>query len=100
MVKNSVGNAKKIQSPTSGKTTEKRKAKTTEKGEDDWRFEIKRKPRKADRKNANSTAKQEWYYWVVRVNRETGATVYYGTLDVLDAVDPNRLTKYWRRSGK
>lgn len=49
---------------------------------DDWRFEIKRKPRKAVRKNQGSTAQDGWYYWVVRVNLQTGQTVYYSTLDI------------------
>lgn len=79
-------------------------AKTTEKlrgpDDDDWRFEIKRKSRDAGRKNSGSTAKKEWYYWVIRVRKSDGATVYYGTLDILDAVNPQRLIKYWQRSNK
>lgn len=90
---NSVGRRKIIQSATSGKTTEKQ-----DDDNDDWRFEIKRKKRTAGRKNSGSTAKADWYYWVVRVNKSTGAIVYYGTLDVLDAANPDRLRKYWRRS--
>lgn len=50
---------------------------------DDWRFEIKRKPRNAARKNQGSTAASDYYYWVVRVNEQTRQTVYYGTLDTL-----------------
>jgi hypothetical protein len=50
---------------------------------DGWRFEIKRKPRKATRKNSGSTAGDDWYYWIVRVDESTGKSVYYGTLDVL-----------------
>jgi hypothetical protein len=34
----------------------------------------------------------------VRVHRGSGLVVYYGTLDVLDAADPERLEKYWKRS--
>jgi hypothetical protein len=45
----------------------------------EWRFEVKRKPRKASRKNAGSTAKQDWYYWVIRVHSD-GRRLYYGTL--------------------
>ena len=47
---------------------------------DSWRFELKRKPRKATRKNAGSTALDKWYYWVVRI-RSDGRTMYYGTLE-------------------
>ena len=90
---NSVGKQKIIQSPTSGKRLKK-----SDSDNDDWRFEIKRKKRTAGRKNSGSTAKAEWYYWVVRVNKETGAIVYYGTLDILDSTNPDRLKKYWRRS--
>jgi len=37
---------------------------------------------------------------VIRVRRSDGATLYYGTLDVLDADNPERLQKYWKRSAK
>ena len=96
---NSVVLAEKVQSFSSDKT-----ARTTEKqkreNDDDWRFEIKRKQRKAERKNAGSTAKPSWYYWVIRVRKSDGATLYYGTLDILDANNPQRLAKYWQRSRK
>jgi hypothetical protein len=103
---NSVVFAKKVQSFSSvngRKTTEFPRNKTTEKrddGDDDWRFEIKRKRRSAGRKNSGSTAKDDWYYWVIRIRKRDGATLYYGTLDILDARDPHRLAKYWQRSRK
>lgn len=81
------------------KTTEKQK-RSKDADDDDWRFEIKRKSRDAGRKNSGSTAKKEWYYWVIRVRKSDGATVYYGTLDILDAANPQRLIKYWQRSQK
>lgn len=96
---NSVVLAEEIQSYSREKP-----AKTTKKlrglDDDDWRFEIKRKSRDAGRKNNGSTAKNEWYYWVIRVRKSDGATVYYGTLDILDAANPQRLIKYWQRSNK
>lgn len=49
---------------------------------DNWRFEIKRKPRKATRRNAGSTASDKWYYWLVRVHSD-GTSLYYGALDCL-----------------
>ena len=67
---------------------------------DEWRFEIKRKKRTAGRHYTGSTAREEWYYWVIRIRKRDGATLYYGTLDVLDADDPQRLAKYWQRSAK
>lgn len=51
---------------------------------DNWRFEIKRKPRRATRRNAGSTAEDEWYYWVIRVHSD-GRSLYYGTLDTIAA---------------
>lgn len=99
---NSVVPAKIIQSFLSEKPAE-----TTEKNtrpqpddDDDWRFEIKRKKRTAGRKNTGSTAKDEWYYWAIRVRKSDNTTLYYGTLDVLDADNPQRLAKYWQRSRK
>ena len=59
---------------------------------DNWRFEVKRKPRKATRRYAGSTAGDDWYYWVVRVNSD-GRTHYYGTLDCLG---PELNTKFRR----
>ena len=107
---NSVVPAKIIQSfhsDNQAKTTELSGRKTTEKPkrdhadeDDDWRFEIKRKRRDAGRKNTGSTAKKDYYYWVIRVRKYDGATLYYGTLDVLDADNPQRLAKYWQRSRK
>ena len=99
---NSVVSAEIIQSfqsvkPT--KTTEKPKRQNGDDG-DDWRFEIKRKKRDAGRKNTGSTAKKDYYYWVIRVRKRDGATLYYGTLDVLDERNPRRLEKYWQRSKK
>lgn len=102
--KNSVVSSAEIQSFTpekSNKTTEKQKSKTTEKvddDDDDWRFEIKRKKRTAKRKNSNSTARKDWYYWVIRIRKSDGLILYYGTLDVLDEDNPERLHKYFRRS--
>lgn len=99
---NSVVLAEKIQSFQSvkpAKTTEKRKRQNDD-GGDEWRFEIKRKRRDAGRKNAGSTAKEEWYYWVIRVNTSDGRNVYFGTLDDLDNENPTRLQKYWKRSAK
>lgn len=81
------------------KTTEKTKRKIDD-DDDDWRFEIKRKKRDAGRKNSGSTAKADWYYWVIRIRKSDGASVYYGTLDILDADNPQRLAKYWKRSQK
>lgn len=81
------------------KTTEKSKRKNDD-DDDDWRFEIKRKQRHAGRKNTGSTAKADWYYWVIRIRKSDGANVYYGTLDILDADNPQRLAKYWKRSHK
>lgn len=49
---------------------------------DNWHFEIKRKPRRATRRNAGSTASDDWYYWLVRVHSD-GTSLYYGTLDCL-----------------
>lgn len=46
---------------------------------DNWRFEIKRKPRKAARRNSGSTAGEGWYYWVIRVH-SSGKRLYYGNL--------------------
>lgn len=92
---NSVVLGPKIQSFSSVK-----RPKTTEKPDDDWRFEIKRKARNAGRKNAGSTAKKDYYYWVIRVRKSDGANMYYGTLDVLDETDPRRLERYWRQSRK
>lgn len=94
--------AEKIQSFSSekpAKTTEKPKRRN---GTDDdgWRIEIKRKRRDAGRKNSGSTARAEWYYWVIRIRKSDGEIVYYGTLDVLDATNPRRLEKYWQRSKK
>jgi hypothetical protein len=94
---NSVVLAEKVQSVSRekpAKTTEKQKREN----DDDWRFEIKRKRRDAGRKNTGSTAKASWYYWVIRVRKSDGATLYYGTLDILDADNPQRLAKYWQRS--
>lgn len=92
--------AEKIQSFSSVKPK-----KTTEKlspdfdGDDDsWRFEIKRKRRDAGRKNTGSTAKEDWYYWAIRIRLSDGAIEYYGTLDILDEAHPERLQKYWKRS--
>lgn len=102
--KSSVVSRNKVQSftPTkASKTTEKQKQKTTEKsdeGDDDWRFEIKRKKRTAGRKNAGSTARANWYYWVIRIRKSDGFIMYYGTLDILDEDDPERLHKYFKRS--
>lgn len=95
--KSSVVSTKKVQSFSSGKP-EKTTELSADDLEDEWRFEIKRKQRRAGRKNAGSTAKKNWYYWVVRVHRASGIVIYYGTLDVLDAADPARLEKYWQRS--
>jgi len=94
---NSVGKAKIIQSPTSGKTSEPPTEKNND-DDDDWRFEIKRKKRDAGRKNSGSTAKKDWYYWVIRIRKSDGFIMYYGTLDVLDESNPARLHKYWQRS--
>lgn len=99
--KSSVVQAEIIQSLSSVKpvkTTEKQFRQNDD--DDDWRFEIKRKRRTAGRKNSGSTAKGDWYYWVIRVRRRDGASLYYGTLDVLDADNPQRLQKYWQRSRK
>jgi hypothetical protein len=99
---NSVVSAEIIQSFHSvkpAKTTEKPKRQNSA-SDDEWRFEIKRKRRDAGRKNTGSTARAGWYYWVIRVRRSDGATLYYGTLDVLDADNPERLQKYWKRSAK
>jgi hypothetical protein len=49
---------------------------------DNWRFEIKRKPRRATRRNTGSTASKDWYYWLVRVHSD-GTSLYYGTLNCL-----------------
>lgn len=95
---NSVGSKRIIQSFPSEKSE-----KTTEffdSDSDEWRFEIKRKKRDAGRKNSGSTAKAKWYYWVIRIRKGDGETEYYGTIDVLDAADPERLEKYWKRSKK
>lgn len=92
---NSVVLSPKIQSFSS-----ENRPKTTEKPDDDWRFEIKRKLRTAVRKNTGSTAKKDYYYWVIRVRKSDGANIYYGTLDVLDETDPRRLERYWRQSKK
>lgn len=54
---------------------------------DNWRFEVKRKPRKATRRNAGSTASDDWYYWVIRVHSD-GRRVYYGTLEDIRAAPP------------
>jgi hypothetical protein len=67
---------------------------------DEWRFEIKRKKRTAKERYSGSTARDDWYYWVIRIRKRDGAILYYGTLDVLDADDPQRLAKYWQRSAK
>ncbi len=99
---NSVVSAEIIQSFQSvkpAKTTEKLKRQNEDDG-DEWRFEIKRKKRDAGRKNTGSTAKKDYYYWVIRVRKRDGATLYYGTLDVLDERNPRRLEKYWQRSKK
>lgn len=99
---NSVVSAEIIQSFQSvkpAKTTEKLKRQNEDDG-DEWRFEIKRKRRDAGRKNTGSTAKKDYYYWVIRVRKYDGATLYYGTLDVLDERNPRRLEKYWQRSKK
>jgi len=99
---NSVVSAEIIQSFHSvkpAKTTEKPKRQNEDDG-DEWRFEIKRKKRDAGRKNTGSTARGDWYYWVIRIRKSDGATLYYGTLDVLDADNPQRLAKYWQRSRK
>lgn len=90
--KSSVVAAEKVQSFSRVKPE-----KTTELSDDDWRFEIKRKKRTAGRKNSGSTAKQDWYYWCIRIHTD-GRIVYYGTLDILDAANPERLHKYWKRS--
>ena len=98
--KNSVVLTEEIQSFQSVKPAETTEKKFSRKDDDDddWRFEIKRKKRSAGRKNAGSTAKDNWYYWVIRIRK--GTTLYYGTLDILDARDPQRLAKYWQRSRK
>ena len=67
---------------------------------DEWRFEIKRKKRTAGRHYTGSTAREEWYYWVIRIRKSDGEIEYYGTLADLDADDPQRLAKYWQRSAK
>lgn len=92
------GEIQSFQSVKPAKTTEKPKPPKDEDDDDDWRFEIKRKRRKARRKNAKSTAKDEWYYWVIRIRLSDGEIEYYGTLDVLDEMHPERLRKYWKRS--
>jgi len=99
---NSVVLAEKIQS-LSGRNTPKATEKLfrqNDDDDDDWRFEIKRKKRDAGRKNTGSTAKTDWYYWVIRVRKSDGATIYYGTLDILSRENPQRLAKYWSRSKK
>ena len=67
---------------------------------DEWRFEIKRKKRTAGRHYTGSTARDDWYYWVIRIRQRDRKIEYYGTLDDLDADDPQRLAKYWQRSAK
>lgn len=44
---------------------------------DNWRFEVKRKPRNSLR-GYKGTGPRDWYYWIVRVHSD-GTTVYYGT---------------------
>jgi hypothetical protein len=84
------------------KTTEFQRPPTDDDDDDsgDWRFEIKRKKRTAGRHYTGSTARESWYYWVIRIRKSDGAILYYGTLDILDADDPERLAKYWQRSAK
>lgn len=96
---NSVVLAEKVQS-LSGRNGHKTTEKLFRQDDDDWRFEIKRKRRDAGRKNTGSTAKADWYYWVIRIRKSDGAILYYGTLDILDADNPQRLVKYWQRSRK
>ena len=99
---NSVVLAEKIKSfsgRNKPKTTEKQ-SRQNDDDDDDWRFEIKRKKRNAGRKNTGSTAKTDWYYWVIRVRKSDGENVYYGTLDILSRENPQRLAKYWARSKK
>jgi hypothetical protein len=67
---------------------------------DEWRFEIKRKKRTAKERYSGSTARDDWYYWVIRIRLRDRAIEYYGTLDDLDADNPQRLAKYWQRSAK
>ncbi len=100
--KSSVVLAEKVQSysrENPARTTEKQRRQNSA-SDDDWRIEVKRKKRTAGRKNSGSTAKEDWYYWVIRVRKSDGATVYYGTLDILDTDNPERLRKYWKRSHK
>ena len=67
---------------------------------DEWRFEIKRKKRTAKEHYTGTTARDDWYYWVIRIRQRDRKIEYYGTLDDLDADDPQRLAKYWQRSAK
>lgn len=67
---------------------------------DEWRFEVKRKPRKARRKNAGSTAGEKWYYWVIRVH-SSGKRLYYGNLGDMHLpgiqIDTDGLNSKFRR---
>ena len=67
---------------------------------DEWRFEIKRKKRTAKEHYTGTTARDDWYYWVIRVRARDGKIRYYGTLDELTKRNPERLQKYWQRSAK
>ena len=108
VVRNSVVSPAEIQSFGSGIQSLSERKVTTEfprRDDDDddgdeWRFEIKRKKRTAGRHYTGSTARDDWYYWVIRIRQRDRKIEYYGTLDDLDADDPQRLAKYWQRSAK
>ena len=82
------------------KTTEFQRQASDDDDGDEWRFEIKRKKRTAKERYSGSTARDDWYYWVIRIRPRDRAIEYYGTLDDLDADNPQRLAKYWQRSAK
>ena len=82
------------------KTTEFQRPASDDDDGDEWRFEIKRKKRTAKEHYSGSTARDDWYYWVIRIRPRDRAIEYYGTLDDLDADNPQRLAKYWQRSAK
>ena len=108
VVRNSVVSPAEIQSfgpeiqslSERSKTTEFQRPASDDDDGDEWRFEIKRKKRTAKEHYSGSTARDDWYYWVIRIRPRDRAIEYYGTLDDLDADNPQRLAKYWQRSAK
>jgi hypothetical protein len=77
VVRNSVGSPAEIQSfgPEIQSLSERKVTTEFQRQDDDgdeWRFEIKRKKRTAKERYSGSTARDDWYYWVIRIRKRDG----------------------------